>query len=163
MLPLSTGEEVKMARRDLHDARFQVISQDTEGSDLACGSDQELQFLEAPSDLVPGVYEGGLKTWECSLDLAGYLQETEIGKNVRGKRVLEVRSTHFWIRCDTNIARKAGVRNCCPICISPTQSLWRTFVFRILNEKIGFPPSRLQRHGVPPCHVPEYFARLVYV
>ena len=29
-----------------------------------------LSFLDAPSDLVPGVYEGGLKTWECSIDLA---------------------------------------------------------------------------------------------
>ena len=25
------------------------------------------------SDLIPGVYEGGLKVWECSVDLAGYI------------------------------------------------------------------------------------------
>ena len=24
-------------------------------------------------DITPNVYEGGFKTWECSLDLAGYL------------------------------------------------------------------------------------------
>ena len=37
------------------------------------------------SDLVSGVYEGGLKVWECSFDLVDYIQAnaTEfIGKNV---------------------------------------------------------------------------------
>ena len=28
-------------------------------------------------DIVPGVYEGGFKTWECSMDLAQYVAETE--------------------------------------------------------------------------------------
>lgn len=27
------------------------------------------------TDLIPGVYEGGLKTWECSLDLAYFLMQ----------------------------------------------------------------------------------------
>lgn len=57
-----------------------------------------LGFLNSPSDLVPGVYEGGLKTWECSLDLAAYLCEAGRGRMgqrswVRGKSVLEVRAT----------------------------------------------------------------------
>jgi predicted nicotinamide N-methyase len=30
------------------------------------------------SDLVPGVYEGGLKVWECSIDLCRYLQANNI-------------------------------------------------------------------------------------
>eukprot|EP00980_Cylindrotheca_fusiformis_P024450 scaffold11926_cov126-Cylindrotheca_fusiformis.AAC.3 len=30
------------------------------------------------TDLVPGVYEGGLKIWECSLDLCWYLEENDI-------------------------------------------------------------------------------------
>jgi protein-histidine N-methyltransferase len=50
---------------------------------------QALEFLDAPSDLVPGVYEGGLKTWECSLDLVDYLDSTN-GGDIRGRRVLEV-------------------------------------------------------------------------
>jgi protein-histidine N-methyltransferase len=56
------------------------------------GEDTVLEFLDAPSDLVPGVYEGGLKTWECSLDLVNYLDEikdTEQRK-LEGKRILEV-------------------------------------------------------------------------
>lgn len=50
-----------------------------------------LQFLNAPSDLVPLVYEGGLKTWECSLDLATYLDSISSRFEVHGKRVLEVK------------------------------------------------------------------------
>ena len=57
-------------------------------------------FVDAPADLVPGTYEGGLKTWECALDLAAYLDQdvllgahvgvVEAGRRVRGSRVLEV-------------------------------------------------------------------------
>ena len=53
-----------------------------------------LAFLDAPSDLVPGVYEGGLKTWECSIDLVNYLDGvagSSEGAYFAGKRVLEVR------------------------------------------------------------------------
>ncbi|KAJ7049950.1 hypothetical protein C8F01DRAFT_1181069 [Mycena amicta] len=52
-----------------------------------------LAFLDAPSDLVPGVYEGGLKTWECSLDLVNYLDGvtgSSGGSYFTGQRVLEV-------------------------------------------------------------------------
>jgi protein-histidine N-methyltransferase len=78
-----------LSRRDLFDARFQLVSQasgvgedeiddhhdgqnsayPTEGN----ASANALRFVDAPSDLVRGVYEGGLKTWECSIDLASYL------------------------------------------------------------------------------------------
>jgi protein-histidine N-methyltransferase len=74
-----------LAKRDLFDARFQLISaststltsNDPQGvvsiGDLA--SEADLRYVEAPSDLVPGVYEGGLKTWECSIDLAGSVKD----------------------------------------------------------------------------------------
>lgn len=84
-----------LARRDLFDARFQLISEGAEDGAANKEDDevkdriQALEFLDAPSDLVPGVYEGGLKTWECSLDLVDYLDSTNSG-DVRGKRVLEV-------------------------------------------------------------------------
>ena len=32
-------------------------------------------FDAGPSDLLPGYYEGGMKTWECSLDLVAYLRD----------------------------------------------------------------------------------------
>ncbi|KAJ7340442.1 Histidine protein methyltransferase 1 [Desmophyllum pertusum] len=43
---------------------------------------------EKSSDLIPSVYEGGLKIWECSVDLVEYLLES--GMNFQGKRVLEI-------------------------------------------------------------------------
>ncbi len=72
-------------RRDLFDARFQLLAQ---------GRDEQAALVDAPADLVPGVYEGGLKTWECALDLAAYLDRdvlgAQAGRRVRGLRVLEV-------------------------------------------------------------------------
>ena len=40
------------------------------------------------SDLIPGVYEGGLKIWECAFDLVEYLATSEI--QFSGKSVLEL-------------------------------------------------------------------------
>jgi protein-histidine N-methyltransferase len=44
------------------------------------------------------VYEGGLKTWECALDLATYLDRdflgVQAGRRMRGLRVLEVSAHH---------------------------------------------------------------------
>ncbi|CAM9398275.1 unnamed protein product [Chrysoparadoxa australica] len=34
---------------------------------------EQLDEEDAPTDLVPGVYEGGLKLWECSCDLVAHL------------------------------------------------------------------------------------------
>ncbi|TRM70340.1 hypothetical protein BD626DRAFT_27476 [Schizophyllum amplum] len=82
-IPLASGRSLTLARRDLFDARYQLIAEadvalPTEGSTGEGDGVQSDQtrtpaFLDAPSDLVPGVYEGGLKTWECSLDLVDYL------------------------------------------------------------------------------------------
>ncbi|CAL1708632.1 unnamed protein product [Somion occarium] len=92
-IPLSDGRHVAVARRDLFDARFQLIAQDAsektdaEGNDIPDG----LNFLEAPSDLVPGIYEGGLKTWECSLDLVTCLHDIlPEDTDLIGQRILEL-------------------------------------------------------------------------
>lgn len=52
---------------------------------------QSLDILTAvknSSDLIPSIYEGGMKIWECSLDLVDYLIER--GIEFEGKRVLEI-------------------------------------------------------------------------
>ncbi|NXX15620.1 MET18 methyltransferase, partial [Podargus strigoides] len=36
------------------------------------------QSVSSHSDLIPGVYEGGLKIWECTFDLIDYFSEAEI-------------------------------------------------------------------------------------
>ncbi|KAJ7467027.1 hypothetical protein FB451DRAFT_1259900 [Mycena latifolia] len=94
-IPLSSSRKnTTLARRDLFDARFQLISEgrgDEPPSETPAPS-SALGFLDAPSDLVPGVYEGGLKTWECSLDLVDYLDGLEdLDRSYfSGKRILEV-------------------------------------------------------------------------
>ncbi|XP_074764366.1 histidine protein methyltransferase 1 homolog [Athene noctua] len=50
--------------------------------ELTCldGSDEEgivSKSVSSHSDLIPGVYEGGLKIWECTFDLIDYLSEAE--------------------------------------------------------------------------------------
>ncbi|KAK0225374.1 hypothetical protein IW262DRAFT_1355261 [Armillaria fumosa] len=82
----SSGGDVTLARRDLFDARFQLINDEV--NDEQKDNSPALGFLDAPSDLVQGVYEGGLKTWECSLDIVDYLHaESPV---FEGWRVFEV-------------------------------------------------------------------------
>ncbi|XP_048213740.1 histidine protein methyltransferase 1 homolog [Perognathus longimembris pacificus] len=44
--------------------------------------------LSSHSDLIPGVYEGGLKIWECTFDLLAHLTKAKI--NFAGKKVLDL-------------------------------------------------------------------------
>ncbi|CAE6466380.1 unnamed protein product [Rhizoctonia solani] len=80
-----------LPRRDLFDVRLQLMASEAQNDNPNNKTKEDhaaIEFASRPSDLVPQVYEGGMKTWECSLDLAGYLHD----ENVRGKRVLEVRN-----------------------------------------------------------------------
>ncbi|TKY85469.1 hypothetical protein EX895_005631 [Sporisorium graminicola] len=86
-LPSGTGEArtrvQRLLRRDLFDARFQMLLDEEEedeqaenGTQQSNGGQQQQQgrgHVDADSDLIPGVYEGGLKTWECALDLVEVL------------------------------------------------------------------------------------------
>ncbi|NXI51115.1 MET18 methyltransferase, partial [Chloroceryle aenea] len=45
------------------------------------GADEEgivTKSVSSHSDLIPGVYEGGMKIWECTFDLIDYLSEAEV-------------------------------------------------------------------------------------
>ncbi|TRY62816.1 hypothetical protein TCAL_04926 [Tigriopus californicus] len=52
-------------------------------------SNDNLTSVLGESDLQPGVYEGGLKIWECSEDLAKYL-ERDLPADLSSFRVLEL-------------------------------------------------------------------------
>jgi len=88
-IPLSSCRgPVTLIRRDLFDARFQLMDSD----------ESSLGFFDNPSDLIPGVYEGGLKTWECSLDLVDYLdslRDQPQFQGFSGRRILEVKTRSF--------------------------------------------------------------------
>ncbi|KAG2039172.1 hypothetical protein BDR03DRAFT_991870 [Suillus americanus] len=130
-ISLASGGELSLPRRDLFDARFQLISQNADDPDAleqqSINPRSALHFLDAPSDLVPLVYEGGLKTWECSLDLASYLDGISSQFDVSGKRVLE-------IGCGTSIP-----------------SLY------ILHRIFSSPPSQNQTH----IHLQDYNASVL--
>ncbi|KAM5531003.1 hypothetical protein V8D89_015330 [Ganoderma adspersum] len=90
-ISLPSDHNVVLSRRDLFDARFQLISADDCAGEKSGRS--EVEFIDAPSDLVPGIYEGGLKTWECSLDLVACLSSIygpQIENALRRKRILEL-------------------------------------------------------------------------
>ncbi|KAG0198404.1 hypothetical protein BGX28_008184 [Mortierella sp. GBA30] len=104
-----TGQEkevVTIYKRNLEDVKFQIAQEDDEfDQDQQQQEDKdkttdkttktvtgpggvEMLALAGKSDLVKGVYEGGLKTWECALDLVAYLAEQK--ENFDGKKVLEL-------------------------------------------------------------------------
>ncbi|KAI8061701.1 hypothetical protein BC940DRAFT_245031 [Gongronella butleri] len=78
-------------KRTLADVKFQLAQQDALETGAGAGSDQVMDMLALTgnSDLVRGVYEGGFKTWECSLDLVQFLAQLPPDQQ-RGKTILEI-------------------------------------------------------------------------
>ncbi|XP_002740457.1 histidine protein methyltransferase 1 homolog [Saccoglossus kowalevskii] len=73
---------VTLRHVDAADVEFKLQEeQEKEGSNL-------LKAISQHTDLIPQVYEGGLKIWECSVDLVDYLQDIEV--DFASKRVLEL-------------------------------------------------------------------------
>ncbi|EED16057.1 conserved hypothetical protein [Talaromyces stipitatus ATCC 10500] len=66
-----TNKTITIARRELFDVRTQLMAEDDD-SGFATGHTELIADLEQ-GDLKPNFYEGGFKTWECSLDLADVL------------------------------------------------------------------------------------------
>lgn len=93
-MPLSEGQTC-LARRDLFDIRFQLLNEEEDGIP---------GVADAHTDLIPGVYEGGLKTWECALDLVAeldmrqHIYQAKDASWPAGRHIAEV-------RCMTNLDR----------------------------------------------------------
>lgn len=64
----STGESITLLHDSSNDAVNHVLRVREESS----------SFRDRNTDLVPGVYEGGLKVWECSIDLCRYFVQKNI-------------------------------------------------------------------------------------
>lgn len=64
----------------------------------------------AASDLIPGVYEGGAKLWECALDLCGFLERSRTSPLLAGARVLELGCGHGLPGC---VALQRGAVSVC--------------------------------------------------
>jgi len=67
-----TGKVLHLPRRELFDVRAQLMAED---------DDATLASLSS-SDLTTNVYEGGFKTWECSIDLSSLLLDRGPRKDI---------------------------------------------------------------------------------
>ncbi|KAE8209743.1 hypothetical protein CF327_g6306 [Tilletia walkeri] len=100
--PQQDRNTLHLARRDLFDARFQILHDAHPPEDLEEGENNNLNLKDDPatqaaavgadSDLLPGLYEGGLKTWECAADLIAELdsRRSSGGLEFRGKKIIEL-------------------------------------------------------------------------
>lgn len=84
-----TGRLLLLPRRELYDVRVQLIAEDEAAND-------EILKDISNSDIRSGVYEGGFKTWECSLDLASLILDRGPRKDIdelcQCDQIIEVRS-----------------------------------------------------------------------
>lgn len=89
-----TGKILHLPRREVFDIRLQLLAENESNEEIVDQLDQ--------SDLRSGVYEGGFKTWECSIDLASLLLDRgprkDIDDLIRCDQVIEV-SLHSSIQC----------------------------------------------------------------
>ena len=82
---------MNLPRRDLSDIRVQLMAEDE------AANDETLNDIQV-SDIRTGVYEGGFKTWECSVDLASILLDRgprkDIDELIKCDQIVEVRPTN---------------------------------------------------------------------
>src|SRR5277367_5251027 len=77
---LDDGSKISIPRREWWDVRLQLMAEEHEAAEVGLGKD----------DIKTGVYEGGFKSWESSVDLVKVLAGGR-GKGSGGaRRVLEV-------------------------------------------------------------------------
>lgn len=75
--------ELTIARREIFDIRAQLMVEDSaeeQNGDLIAGLEK--------GDITPNFYEGGFKTWECSIDLAGLVAGERLG--FEDRHIIEV-------------------------------------------------------------------------
>lgn len=81
------GLRIPVLRRELFDIRTQLMAEDPL-------RDQDSIEGLSKDDITPGIYEGGFKTWECSIDLASYIaSEPDLEYHIRTDpwHIIEVR------------------------------------------------------------------------
>ncbi|KAJ1824813.1 hypothetical protein LPJ56_002786 [Coemansia sp. RSA 2599] len=82
----------RLWKRQIDDVQFQLAQQDSMDDSEDSLVRKAMAEDRNASDVIKGVYEGGLKTWECSIDLLSFLvdRQEELAAALRGARVLEV-------------------------------------------------------------------------
>ncbi len=89
---VTVSNTLTLYKRHMSDIKFQIAaSQDTEQQKVSVNDGLDFsKVMEQNSDLVKGVYEGGLKTWECAYPLSRFLDEKYKDQDLSGLRVLEL-------------------------------------------------------------------------
>ncbi|KAL0094975.1 hypothetical protein J3Q64DRAFT_1716729 [Phycomyces blakesleeanus] len=90
MLEIPSVEKL-IYKRTLADVKFQMAEQDTlvDQGDNSSSEVVSMLNLSGNSDLIRGVYEGGFKTWECSVDLVQFLSQLP-KEQITNKKILEL-------------------------------------------------------------------------
>lgn len=80
--------QTRIPRRSLFDIRQQLMAE-SDPSNTEDGTGNLLSGLET-GDLTSGIYEGGFKTWECAVDLAGFVNGALDDADARPIHVIEL-------------------------------------------------------------------------
>lgn len=78
-------ESVGLYRRELFDVRHQLMMEDISLSDSRKKEEFGILVGETDEDLKNGVYEGGLKSWECSYDVIDKFKEINVISKLQPK------------------------------------------------------------------------------
>lgn len=82
--PTGNELEIPVPRRDLYDVKHQLMLQEN------ISTTDEILMGSTNEDLRVAQYEGGLKSWECTYDLAGYLSKLPEIKESSLKEIVEL-------------------------------------------------------------------------
>ncbi|KAI8896389.1 hypothetical protein BC833DRAFT_597696 [Globomyces pollinis-pini] len=85
--------QFNLFQRTVHDINFEIYQSDDQHANLS-------DALMNSTDLISNVYEGGCKTWECSIDLMNYLMT--IPNEINGTTILE-------LGCGSGLPGLAGI------------------------------------------------------
>lgn len=92
-----SGTPIVIARREIFDIRTQLMAEDSADHDNA-----ELIAGLEEGDLKPNFYEGGFKTWECSLDLAKLVASQDAIVDSLGDSQADVHIIEVGVVCETS-------------------------------------------------------------
>ncbi|CAR25020.1 Mitotic exit network interactor 1 [Lachancea thermotolerans] len=80
---------IPLYRRELFDVKHQLMTESDEKDDEQSKVELEILMGETNEDVRKNVYEGGLKSWECSIDLVDALS-TDFGNGFSSGTILEL-------------------------------------------------------------------------
>lgn len=139
VITLDDGTQISIPRRELWDVRVQLMAEEDDEGLGNLGKD----------DVKTGVYEGGFKSWESSVDVVKVLHGRRAMGGFTGK-ILEVR---FWCRnSQVELTRLVGLWNCSTFFSCPSMLAARLKIVGCFESRT----CRLQSYCAPARHVTEH-------